>query len=62
MNAADLIKHCNQYEEEHGLDAAIELLEDIIRCKAQSAGFDIEYVPDEDDDGADAGYMQVTLQ
>lgn len=50
MNAADLIKHCNQYEAEHGLEAALELLEDILLSKAQSAGLEIEYVPDEDDE------------
>ncbi|MDX0180864.1 hypothetical protein GOC16_08370 [Sinorhizobium meliloti] len=51
MTAADLIAACLAFEEEHGVNELLVLLNDTLLARAQAAGMDIEY----EDQGA-AGF------
>lgn len=51
MTAAELIKACKRYEEEHGIADTLLLLNDIILARAQANDLDIEY----EDDGEEPG-------
>ena len=48
MTAAELIRACKQFEEEHGIADTLLLLNDIILARAQANDLDIEF---EEDDG-----------
>ncbi|MQW38163.1 hypothetical protein [Sinorhizobium meliloti] len=50
MTAADLIKACKAFEEEHGVNELLILLNDTILARAQAAGMNIEYEDDGDDE------------
>lgn len=59
MNHADLIKACQEFEDENGTGELLCLLNDIMLCRAQACGVDIEV--DEDNDEP-AGSATLTLQ
>jgi len=46
MTEAELIKACRQFEDEHGIDDTLLLLNDIILARAQANDLDIEYEDD----------------
>ncbi|XNY05190.1 hypothetical protein ACMFL9_11965 (plasmid) [Sinorhizobium meliloti] len=50
MTAADLIKACKAFEDEHGVHELLILLNDTILARAQAAGMNIEYEDDGDDE------------
>lgn len=51
MTAADLIRACKVFEDEHGVHELLILLNDTILARAQAAGMNIEYEDDGDDEG-----------
>jgi len=53
MNAADLIKACQAFEDEHGIDEFLILMNDVMLARAQANGLNIEYDMDDEDDGED---------
>lgn len=48
MTIADLIRSCQTFEDQHGIERLLIALEDIMRSRAQANGFDF-IVPDEDE-------------
>lgn len=46
MTEAELIKACRQFEDEHGIDDTLLLLNDIILARAQANNMDIEFEDD----------------
>lgn len=56
MTAADLIRDCKAYQDQHGIIALLSILEDIIECQAQSAGV---VLLDEELDELETAYFTV---
>lgn len=50
MTEADLIAACIAFEEEHGVNKLLILLNDTLLSRAQAAGMNIEYIDGEDDE------------
>lgn len=50
MTEADLIAACIAFEEEHGVNELLVLLNDTLLARAQAAGMNIEYLDGEDDE------------
>ncbi|MQX28993.1 hypothetical protein [Sinorhizobium meliloti] len=50
MTEADLIAACLAFEEEHGVNELLVLLNDTLLARAQAAGMNIEYIDGEDDE------------
>lgn len=59
MTAADLIKACKAFEEEHGVHELLILLNDTILARAQAAGMNIEYEYEDDGDDEPGAYHTV---
>lgn len=58
MTASDIIQSCQEFKEEFGIIALLDLLESITMCQAQAAGVDFSDL----DEDPDAGFYTVTLQ
>lgn len=50
MTEADLIAACLAFEEEHGVNELLVLLNDTLLARAQAAGMNIQYTDGEDED------------
>lgn len=50
MTAADLIAACIAFEEEHGVNELLVLLNDTLLARAQAAGMNIQHIDGEDED------------
>lgn len=50
MTEAELIAACIAFEEEHGVNELLVLLNDTILSRAQAAGMNIQYLDGEDDE------------
>ncbi|WP_164820646.1 hypothetical protein [Sinorhizobium meliloti] len=50
MTEADLIAACIAFEEEHGVNELLVLLNDTLLARAQAAGMNIEYLDAEDEE------------
>lgn len=50
MTEADLIAACIAFEQEHGVNELLVLLNDTLLARAQAAGLDIEYIDGEDEE------------
>lgn len=58
MTAADLLKACKAFEDEHGVHELLILLNDTILARAQAAGMNIEYEDDGDDEPVEGATLQ----
>ncbi|MDW9528086.1 hypothetical protein RWE87_04990 [Sinorhizobium meliloti] len=50
MTEADLIAACLAFEEEHGVNELLVLLNDTLLARAQAAGVNTQYLDAEDDE------------
>ena len=50
MTEAELIAACIAFEEEHGVNELLILLNDTLLARAQAAGMNIQYIDGEDEE------------
>ena len=50
MTEADIIAACIAFEEEHGVNELLILLNDTLLARAQAAGMNIQYIDGEDEE------------